>query len=230
MTHHREQCESACDADDEADCHLDRELRRDDREAAVLLRGELDHSDHQRDADRVVHARLALEDRSRTAPDLPRSEDRERHRGIRRRDRGADEASEDPVEAEDIVADHRDEPCGGEGSKHAEGEDRARRRTKPAQPDVETSVEQDDHECHHGESLDLADGDDVLERRERLREECRADQKECGVRKREPIGDAHPEQGNEDGCRHREHDQSEVGDLRQRHATESTGGIGRACR
>ena len=68
MTHDRQQREGARDADDEPDRHLDRELRSDDREVAVVLRGELDHPDHQRDADRIVHSRLAL----RIVPDRPR--------------------------------------------------------------------------------------------------------------------------------------------------------------
>ena len=58
----------ACDADREPDAHLDRELADDDPEAAVVLLGELDHPDHQRDPDRVVHPGLAL----RIVPERPR--------------------------------------------------------------------------------------------------------------------------------------------------------------
>ena len=236
MTHYGKQGEGARYADDEPDHHLDRELRSNDREVAVVLRGELDQPDHQGDADRIVHSRLALQDRARSSSNLTRSEDRERDGRIRWCDRRADESREDPVETEHVVGYERNEPGGDERPEHAKRENRAGRGAKPREPDVQASVEQDDHERDDCEPFDLSDRDDVLERRERLREECRGDEKERRVRKREPIGETHPEECDEHGRRHGEHDQSEVSDLCQRHATESTGGIGRtscgrpACR
>ena len=47
--------------------------------------------------------RPALQDGARTSADLPRAEDRDRHRRVGRRDRRADEPGEDPLEAEDVV-------------------------------------------------------------------------------------------------------------------------------
>ena len=117
----------APDPDDETERHLDRELGDDDREVGVVVRRELDHPDHQRDADRVVHARLAFEDRPGAAADLARAEDRERHRRVGRGDRRADEPGEDPVEPEQVVRGHGDEPGGRERPDDAERHDRRRR-------------------------------------------------------------------------------------------------------
>ena len=61
---------------------------------------ELDHADHQGDADRVVEARLALEDRARAAVDLLPGEHGERHRRIGRGERRADQPRDGPREVE----------------------------------------------------------------------------------------------------------------------------------
>ena len=149
------------------DRHLDRELLHDDREVAVLLRRELDHPDHERDAHRVVHSCLALENRPGATADLARTEDGERDGRIGRCDRRADEAREDPVEAEQVVRCERDEPGGREGAEHAEREDRSGRPPESSNTDVEAAVEEDDDEGDDRQPLDLLDRDDILERRER---------------------------------------------------------------
>ena len=65
--------------------------RRRRRRRPTGARRELDHPDHQRDPDRVVEPRLALEDRARAALDLLAGEDGERHRRVGRRERCADQ-------------------------------------------------------------------------------------------------------------------------------------------
>ena len=66
--------------------------RIDDPERGVGVRRELDHSEHERDPDRVVRARLAFEDRAGATGDLALSEHGEHHRGVGGRDRRAEEA------------------------------------------------------------------------------------------------------------------------------------------
>ena len=70
---------------------------------------ELDQPEHQRDPDRVVRSRLALEDRVRAALDLAVAEHREHDGGIGRRDRGADQAGGHPLDPERPVGEDRDE-------------------------------------------------------------------------------------------------------------------------
>ena len=77
------------DADREPDRHLEEELPHDRPPRGAVGRGELDHPDQERDPDRVVHARLALEDRPRVAVDLLVTEDREHDRRVGRSERGA---------------------------------------------------------------------------------------------------------------------------------------------
>jgi len=60
----------AGDADGEPDPHLAEELPEDGALRGIVVRRQVDHPDHQRDPDRVVRARLALEDRPRAATDL----------------------------------------------------------------------------------------------------------------------------------------------------------------
>ena len=86
--------------------------------------GELDHPDHQRDPDRVVRARLALEDRPRAAADLAVAEHREHHRRVGRRDGGAEQAGGGPVEPDHVVRDERRARRGRERADDAEQADR----------------------------------------------------------------------------------------------------------
>ena len=72
------------------------ELADDGQTVTVVVRRELDHADHQRDPDRVVRARLALEDRAGAAADLAVAEHREhdrRDRSARARRRGCRRSS-----------------------------------------------------------------------------------------------------------------------------------------
>ena len=198
----------------EPEGHLDGELGDDDREVLVVVRRELDHPDHERDADGVVHPGLALEDRPGAAADLARAEDRERHRRVGRRDRGADEPGEDPVEPEDVVRGDGDEPGGRERADDAESQDRRRRPPEAAEADVQAAVEEDDDERDDGEPLDVQDRQHVLDRVRRLGERHRADEDHRRVGEREAVGEPHAEQRDEHGRRHREDDQPEVRDLR----------------
>ena len=201
----------------EPEGHLDRELGDDDREAVVVVRRELDHPDHERDADGVVHPRLAFEDRARAAADLARAEDRERDRRVGRRDRCTDEPGEDPVEAEDVVGGDRDEPGGRERAERRRERgsapaDRRKRRKPMCRPPSKRMIDERDDR----EPLDVQDRQRVLQRVGRLGERHRADEDHGGVREREAVREAHPEQRDEHGRRHREDDQPEVRDLRHR--------------
>jgi hypothetical protein len=71
---HRHQNERPDHAQHDTDRHLDGELAHDDQERRVVVRGELDHAQHQRDPGRVVDAGLTFERRPRTAPDLAASQ------------------------------------------------------------------------------------------------------------------------------------------------------------
>ena len=90
-------------ADGEPDAHLERELLDDDPERPVVCGRELEHPDHQRDPDRVVDAGLALEDRPGAAADLLVAEDREHHRRVGGRERGAEDPRRRPAEVQQVV-------------------------------------------------------------------------------------------------------------------------------
>ena len=111
-----------------------------------------EHADHQRDAHRVVRAGLALEQRAGAAGDLAPAEDREHHRRIGRRQRGADDQRGAPVEAEDHVRAHRDPPA-VTTVPATPSHDRTGGGAHPRPTDVRAAVEQDDHQ---------GDGDDAL--------------------------------------------------------------------
>ena len=124
--HDGEERDRARDPHDEADDHLDGELLGHDPERAVVAFRELDHPDHEGDADGVVDSGFALENRPRSASDLARAEDRERHRGIGRSNGRADQAREDPLEAEDVVRGDGDGARREERADDPECEDRGR--------------------------------------------------------------------------------------------------------
>ena len=88
------------DADREPDRHLEEELPHDRPARCAVGRGELDHPDQERDPDRVVHARLALEDRPRVAADLLVTEDREHDGRVGRGERRAEHSGQGPAEVE----------------------------------------------------------------------------------------------------------------------------------
>ena len=174
--------EGTCDADREPDRHLDRELADDDPETAVVLVSELDNPDHERDSDRVVHARLALEDRPRASTYLPTGEDRERDRGIRRRYRSADEPRLDPAEPEHIASSEGDEPSGEEGPENTEREYGPKRPSKARGPDLEPAVEEDHDEGNRCEVLYLLHGERRLDIGGRRGDERRHDEDQGRVR------------------------------------------------
>ncbi len=108
-----QQEESRDHPDGEPDSHLAQELERDVGDAdAIGVHRELDHPDHQRDPDRVVEPRFALQDRPGAALDLLAGEHREGHGGVGRSQRRADQESDRPVEAEQVVGGDGDERGG----------------------------------------------------------------------------------------------------------------------
>ena len=163
----RQEQQRSGDPDGEAEAHLDGELARDDREAAVVLARELDHPDHERDPDRVVHPGLALEDRSGAPSDLARAEDRERHGRVGGSDGCPTRPDSIQLKPEHVVSRESDEPGGEEGAEDAEGEDRLHGPPEAAEPDVEAAVEEDEDQRDDGDALDLLDRQDGLEIRSR---------------------------------------------------------------
>ena len=107
----------------------------------------------------------------------------------------------------------RDHPCGQEGAHDAEGEDGTCGAAEPARADVEAPVEEDDDERDDGDALDLFDGEELVRPRDELAEENGAGEEQRGVRQRDPIGEPHSEQGDEDGPRDDEDRRAEVTDL-----------------
>ena len=216
MSHDRKERQRPRDPDEKPESHLDGELGDDDGEVLVVVRRELDHPDHERDAHGIVHPGFALEDRAGATPDLARAEDRERHRRVGGRDCGADEPGEDPVEPEDVVGCDRDEPGGRERAEHTDGQDRPERLPEAAVADVEPAVEEDDDQRDDRDALDVQDRQLVLQRVRRLGERHRTDEDHGRIGEREAVREAHAEQRGEHDRRHHEDDQPEVRDLRHR--------------
>ena len=73
-------------AERDTDRHLDRELAHDHQERSIVVGGELDHAEHERDPGRIVDARLALENRPRAPRHLAPAEHGEHDGRIGRRD------------------------------------------------------------------------------------------------------------------------------------------------
>ena len=120
------------------------------------MRRELEHPDHQRDPDRVVRARLALEDRPDAAADLAPAEHREHHRRVGRRERGAEDARGRPAEVEQRSARRRAISAG-----RRERAERRRattigtaERAEPAPADVHPAVEEDHDQRDDADPLD----------------------------------------------------------------------------
>ncbi len=184
------------------------------RQAAVVLAGELDHPDHERDPDRVVRPGLALEDRPRAAANLPTAEHGERHGRIGRSDRGADQPGGDPREPEEVVRGERHEPGGEEGSDDAERENRDRRAAEAPEPDVQAAVEEDHDQRDDADALDGLDRERVAHRLGRARRASPAPSRKSAAfgteirsatRMRE-HGEKHARRDDED-------DRAEIGDL-----------------
>ena len=98
---------------------------------------------HQRDADRVVGAGLALQERAAAPRDLALTEHREDHRRIGRGDRGRDEQRREPCQAEREVDECSDGARGEEGAQHADDGDGGGGGPELPPPHVEAAVEQD---------------------------------------------------------------------------------------
>ena len=124
--HQLHQHERADQPDRQADDHRDREVGEAAPERGVLLRRVVEDRDHQRDPDRVVRARLALEDRPRAAADLAVAEDGEHDGRIGGGDRRAEDPRRRPPEVEEVVGRDRDDGGRGEGADDAERGDRPR--------------------------------------------------------------------------------------------------------
>ena len=153
--HEREQRQPARHPDGHPDGHLQRELGHhvpgDGAGAAVRRqqRGE------QRDPDRVVGARLALEQHPGPAGDLPPAEHGEHHGRVGGRHRRPHEQRQVPAHARDVVRGHRGARGGDERSGDPGPDDGGGGGAEPAPADVHAAVEQDDRQRH---------GDDVLDR------------------------------------------------------------------
>ena len=142
--------------------HLQRELAHDDPERRVRdASASSIMPDHQRDPDRVVRARLALEDRPRPPADLAVAEHREHHRRVGRRDRGAEQARDGPAAAEDAVRDERrSPPAVANVPTDAERGDRDGRAAEAPPADREPAVEEDHDQRDRRDALDGLRRDD----------------------------------------------------------------------
>ena len=160
QTPQREQQEvRAGDADGETDRHLERELADDRPERPVARRRELDHPDHERDADRVVRAGLGLEDRAGAPTDLAPPEHGEHDGGVGGRERGAEQSR-------DNVHEKPSSQCAASVSRPAvakvpitPSESTGRRGSEAAQADPRAAVEEDHDERGDADPLDGRDRD-----------------------------------------------------------------------
>ena len=193
--------------------HLDHELAEDDEPRSVVVRGELDHPDHERDARGVVHARLALERHPRAPLDLALAEHREHHGRIGRRERRADDSRRHPFEPEHVVGEDRDEPGSRERPEDAEREDRREGAPEAPPADVHAAVEEDDDQRDHGDPLHREDRDLLVEAREEVRDDGGHDEKDRRRRNRNPRRQASSRERRAQRRPEGEEDGGEVGDL-----------------
>ena len=206
----REQQEvRADDPDRETDGHLERELADDRPERPVRGRRELDHADHERDADRIVRARLTLEDRAGAPADLAPPEHGEHDGGVGGGERGAEQAGERPREAEQPVPREREQPRGGERSDDAQPEDRPDRGAQASPADPRAAVEEDHDERGCRDPLDRQRRD-VSQSGKRIREQGRGHKEQRRPGHAEPL--AHAARGDCEGEARgdEEHKNSEV--------------------
>ena len=210
--HRPHQHERAHGADGDADDHLEAEVGGAPPRGCPGRRvGE--QADHERDCDRVVRARLALEDGRHAAADVAPGEHREHHGRVGRRERGADDRRGRPRHRQDDLGGDRAQRSGQEGADDAEQHDRPQRRPQPSPADLDAAVEQDRDQRDHADALDVADRDRLGERGQEVRDRRGRDQEDDRRRHAQPGGQARrherqPEAGGDDG----EHD-GEVMDL-----------------
>jgi hypothetical protein len=125
-------------------------------------------TDHQRDPDRVVGARFALENGAGASADLAVAEYGEGDGRVGRRERGAEDAGGSPGETEQPVRRHCHQPGGRERAHEAERDDLERRGAEAAPPDVQAAVEQDHDQRNDADPFNLTDRDVCGERREQI--------------------------------------------------------------
>ena len=175
--------------------------------------GELDHAEHERDPGRIVDARLALQDRPRTALDLAPAEHGEHDGRISRRDRRSDDPGQDPVEAQRVVGDDGDEAGGREGAEQADREDRSRRGAEPPPADVDAAVEEDDDQCHDRDPLDGLDRHRLVHARPDVGDDCGSEQEDRRRRHRNAFSQRRRERRERETRGHDQNDGAEVVDL-----------------
>ena len=200
-------------ADREPDAHLPQELPGDVGDPGRGHGRQLDHPDHQRDPDRVVEPRLALEDRPGAALDLLAGEHRERHRRIGRCERSADQERDGPVEAEQVVRRDRDERCGGEGSDDAEDRDRHGGGAEPAQADARAAVEEDRDQGERGDPLDVLEREQARQPVGELGGDRRDGQQQRGRGEADPGGEDSNEDRDRQGPGDDQDDPPEIEDV-----------------
>ena len=193
----------------ESDAHLERELLDDDPERRVIVRRELDHPDHERDADRIVDAGLALQNRGRPSSDLLVAKHGEHDRRVGGSDRGSEQACRDPVEAQDVVRDDGNDPGRCERPEHAEREDRHRRDPESAPADESPAVEEDDDQGDDGDPLDFKDRKALRELREDVGCDGGQEQEHRRLRHREALVQLRREQSEEQTACKDENDRPE---------------------
>ena len=127
--HEPQQRAAADEADHGADTHLQqRTHRRRSRRRRALNAAGRDQAGHQRDADRVVGAGLALEDGPAAPGDLALAEHGEHDGRVGRRDRRRDQQREEPAEPEREVQQRGDRRGGEERAEHPRHQRSGRRR------------------------------------------------------------------------------------------------------
>jgi hypothetical protein len=175
--------------------------------------GELDHAEHERDRSRIVDARLPLQRRPRPTGHFAPAKHREHDGRIRGRNGRSDDSGQNPVEAQRVVADQRDESSCPERAENPKGEDRRSGRTEAPPANVDAAIEENDDQSNHRDPLDRPDRHRLVHARPDIRDRRGAEQKERRRRHRNTLGQLRRQDGEREARCNEENDAGEVADL-----------------
>ena len=134
-------------ADRDTHRHLQRELADAAEHVAPTAAGGAENAHHERDADRIVRTRLALQQRARSARHFPAPKHGEHHRRVSRRERGTDEQRGAPTKPEQPLRGQRKGGSRHKCADDAEPNHSSRGRTETTPADMHPALEQDEDQC-----------------------------------------------------------------------------------
>lgn len=116
--------------------------------ARVDVASDGEQAEQQRDTDRIVRPRLALDDHTGPASDLPVAQYGEHDGRVGRRQRGAQQQGQRPRDAEQHVGQQRDGSGGEQGADDADDQHGRESHAQLAGADAHTAVEEDEDQRH----------------------------------------------------------------------------------